>query len=120
VHGACTAPDGGIVLKPGAKPIEQVVETPVGAFNSSPVEVGAFYVDLSGQPASSRGKLALTIAWENPASDYDLVVNDTNDESTDNPEIRSVKASHCKAIDVAVDVYLGVPIDEITLTAKAS
>ena len=119
VHAACKAPAGAIVLKPGAT-YEEGTATPIGALNEGTEDAGTFVVDLSGKPTSTTSKLSLTISWSNPVADYDLVVDGTNDEATDNPEIRVVKARHCKPIDVDVSVYLGVPADQITLKAKAS
>lgn len=118
-HGACKAPAGATVLKPG-KTSEGVTATPVGALNEGTEEAGVFVLDLSGKPTSTTGKIALTLSWANPASDYDLVVAGTNEEATDNPETRIVKARHCKPVPVDVSVYLGVPVDELTLKAKAS
>ena len=118
-HAACKAPAGATVLKPGAT-FEEVTATPVGALNETSEEAGVFVLDLSGKPSSSTGKIALTLSWANPASDYDLVVAGTNDEAIDNPETRIVKAKHCKPVPVEVSVYLGVPVDELTLKAKAS
>lgn len=120
-NGACKAPKDAIVLKPGGKAFEAEVATPVGAFNGfGAEEVGEFFLDLSGKPSGTKGKLTLTLSWANPASDYDLVVNGNNAEATDNPEINVTKATHCKAITVETDVYLGVPSDKLTLQAKAS
>lgn len=82
-----------------------------------------FYLDLAGKPVGSSGKLMLTLSRADPTgpvTDYDLVVNSTNDEAVTNPEARSVKSSHCKAIMVAVDVCTGVPTDELSLTAEGS
>ena len=118
--GACKAPEGATVLKPGAKAVEGTVATPVGALNEGSEQAGTFVLDLSGKPQSATGKLTFTLSWANPVSDYDLVIGGTNDEATDNPEIRSVKARHCKAVPVEVSVYLGVPADELTLAVKAS
>lgn len=119
-HGACKAPEGAVVLKAGAKPVESSVATPVGLLGGAEQEVDVFYLDLQGAPQSSKGKITLTLSWANPASDYDLVVNGTNAESIDNPEIATAKAAHCKPVKVGVDVYLGVPVDELTLTAKGA
>jgi hypothetical protein len=119
-HGACKAPAGATVLKAGAKPVESVIATPVGALNSSEQEVSAFYLDLQGKPQSTKGKITLTLSWANPVSDYDLIVNGTNALSSDNPEIASTKASHCRPVKVGVDVFVGVPVDELTLSAKGS
>lgn len=124
VHAPCKAPAGAFVVKAGGPALEMAVETPVGALNSAAVdaevEVGSFYVDLGGKPQTSRGSLSFTLAWDNPVSDYDLVVNGSNDLSTDNPEFRSESSSHCRRISVSVDVFYGVPVDALTLTAKAS
>ena len=121
--GACKAPEGAIVVKAGAKPYEAVVPTPVGALGGSEEAVGTFYLDLAGKPVGTSGKLTLTLSWEDPTgvvTDYDLVVNGTNDEAITNPEVRAVKTAHCKAIQVGVDVYTGLPTDELTLSAKGA
>lgn len=122
-HTACKAPKDAVVVKAGATPYKAVVPTPVGALGGSEEEVGAFYLDLAGKPVGSSGKLTLTLSWEDPTglvTDYDLIVNGTNDEAVTNPEIRAVKSTHCKAIKVAVDVYTGLPVDELTLSAKGA
>ena len=120
VHGACKAPAGATLLKPGGKASEATVATPVGVANEGSSDAGSFVLDLSGKPESSSGKITLTLSWANPVSDYDLVVGGTNDAASDNPEIRVVKARHCKAVPVEVSVFLGVPVDELTLAAKGS
>jgi hypothetical protein len=120
-HGACKAPAGAFVLKPGAS-VQPPVTTPVGALGSTAEPIGDFYVDLSGKPDTTKGTLELVMEWTTAstgATDYDLVVNGTNDLSTDIPEFRAERASHCRKITVAVEVFTGVPVDEITLTAKA-
>lgn len=120
-HGACKAPKDAVVLKAGAKPVEKVIETPVGALNATgETPIGTYYLDLAGKPADSKGKVTFTLSWANPASDYDLVVNGVNELSTDNPEVTSIKASHCRALKVGIDVFTGVPVDEITLSAKGA
>jgi len=125
-HRACKAPDGAFVLKPGGKPLQQSVATPVGAVNSlgSPIVdmatvVGDFYVDLAGRPVSTRGVLNLELAWDNDVSDYDLYVNGTTELSSDNPEGRREIVKHCVPVPVKVDVFYGVPVDELTLTTRA-
>jgi hypothetical protein len=123
-HGACKAPSDAIVVQPGGAQYETVTPTPVGAgaglTGSYEEQVGTFYLDLQGQPASTRGSITFTLSWLNPVSDYDLIVNGANELSSDNPEISKVKAKHCRALKVGVDVFLGVPVDEITLTAKGA
>ena len=81
---------------------------------------GTFVLDLAGLPQTSKGKLTFTLSWANPVSDYDLVVNGTNELGTDNPEVITVTASHCRKVDVAVDVFVGVPVDELALSVKGS
>ena len=117
--GACKAPAGATLVKPGAT-VESTVATPVGALNEGTEEAGTFVLDLSGKPQSTAGKLTFTLSWANPASDYDLVIGGTNDESTDNPEVRAVKARHCKPVPLEVSVFLGVPVDKLTLAVKGS
>ena len=119
-HGACKAPAGATVLKAGAKPVESSVPTPVGFGTGFEKEAGVFYLDLAGKPKSTRGKITLTLTWPNPVSDYDLVVNGINEESSDNPETTAAKASHCKPVKVDVDVFIGVPTDQLTLSAKGA
>jgi hypothetical protein len=120
-HGACKAPKDAVVLKAGAKPVEAVIPTPVGVGNlTGETPVGTYYLDLAGKPADSRGKVTFTLSWANPISDYDLVVNGNNALSTDNPEVASLKASHCRPIKLGIDVFIGLPIDEITLSAKGA
>ncbi len=118
-HAPCKAPAGAFVVKPGT-PLTMTPTTPIGEFWEFGEPVGDFYVDLGGKPVASTSTLGLTLSWTNPVSDYDLVVNGTNDGSVDNPEVISVKSSHCKKITVVVDVFIGVPIDELTLVAKAT
>ena len=122
-HTACKAPSGATVLKAGAKPVESVVTTPVGALGGWEEEAGVFYLDLAGKPVGTKGKVTLTLSWEDPTglvTDYDLVVDGTNDEGITNPETRAVKTTHCRPIEVAVDVYTGTPLDELTLSAKGA
>lgn len=120
-NGACKAPAGATLIKPGAKAAESTAPTPVGAVNEGGVEqAGTFVLDLSGKPQGQTGKLTFTLSWDNPLSDYDLIIGGTNDLSTDNPEVRAVKARHCKPVPVEVGVYTGVPIDELTLAVKGS
>lgn len=122
-HGACKAPADATVVKAGAKAVERTFGAPVGAgagFVDSPQDVGTFYLDLSGQPRSSRGTLTLTLSWDNPVTDYDLVVNGTNELSSDNPEVVSLKVTHCKPVRVGVDVFVGVPSEQLTLSAKGA
>ena len=120
-HGACKAPKDAVVLKAGAKPVESTVETPVDVLAlQGETPVATYYLDLAGKPASTKGKVTLSLSWSNPVSDYDLVVNGTNELSTDNPEITSVTASHCRAIKVGIEVFTGVPVDELTLGAKGA
>jgi hypothetical protein len=121
VHGACKAPEGATVLKAGAKAVESSFAAPVGAAGVvAAEEVGVFYLDLSGTPTSTRGKITLTLSWDNPVTDYDLVVNGVNELSTDNPETATAKASHCKPVQVGVEVFSGVPAEQLTLAAKGS
>ena len=123
-HGACKAPADAIVVKAGAKAVEQTFTAPAGAgaglVADNPTDVGTYYLDLSGKPQATRGKMTLTLSWTNPVSDYDLIVGGVNQLSSDNPETVAVKASHCKPVQVGVDVFVGVPVDELTLSAKGA
>ena len=119
VHPACAVPSGAMVVSPKA-PLETQLETPVGVLNTTTTEVGDLWVDLKGVPASQRGKVVLELAYDNPLSDYDLVVNGVNDLSTDNPEYDEVKAGHCKRVSLALEVFTGVPVDTLTLTARVT
>ena len=123
-YGACKAPEGAIVLTPSGKAYEEVVTTPVGAgagiTGSYEEEVGKFYLDLTGKPESTKGAITFTLSWANPVSDYDLIIGGANELSSENPEVHKVKAKHCRPLQVGVDVFVGVPVDEIVLNAKAS
>ena len=123
-YGACKAKEGGTVVKAGGKGYEETFLAPAGAgaglAADNPQDVGSFYLDLAGKPLSTRGKLTLTLAWSNPVSDYDLIVGGTNQLSSDNPEVVDVKAAHCKPLRVGVDVFVGAPVDELTLTVKGA
>ena len=118
-HGRCSAPSGSFVVKPGA-PLTQTPTTPVGALGDFEEPVGNFYVDLSGKPVGATSTIEFTLSWLNPLSDYDLVVNGNNELGTDNPEVIAVKGAHCKKVTVAIDLFLGVPVDELTLDTKAT
>lgn len=118
-HAPCKAPAGAFVVKPGT-PLTQTPTTPIGVLGGFEEPVGDFYVDLGGRPNSSTSTLEFELSWTNPISDYDLVVNGVNELGTDNPEFISVKGSHCRRVSVAIDVFLGVPVDELTLVAKAT
>ena len=100
--------------------MESSPETPVGALLVSSSEAGSFVLDLSGKPQTATGKLSFTLSWNNPASDDDLIVAGNNDLATDNPETHIFKAKHCKAVPVEVGVFLGVPVDGLTLAVKGS
>jgi hypothetical protein len=116
-HPACKAPSGAFLVKPG-KPLTQTPTTPVGAIGGFEEEVGDFYLDLSGKPVSTTGNLDFELSWLNPVSDYDLVVNGVNELGTDNPEFISTRAKHCKRVSVGIDLFLGAPVDELTLVTK--
>ena len=118
-HAPCKAPAGAFVVKPGT-PLTQTPTTPIGALGGFEEPVGDFYVDLGGRPNSSTSTLEFELSWTNPLSDYDLVVNGVNELGTDNPEVISVKGNHCRRVSVAIDLFTGVPVDELTLVAKAT
>lgn len=119
----CTLAEGETAVTPGPDgQFSEVVETPVGALNVvGLVEVGTFVVDLAGLPEDTRRTATMTLGWDNPVSDYDLVVNGANDFGTDNPEVKSLtNRAHCARIDLATDVFVGVPIDVLTLTVRVA
>ena len=120
LNGACKAPAGATLIKPGAKAVESNPDTPIGALNETVTEAGTFVLDLSGKPEGTAGKLTFTLSWDNPISDYDLIVGGTNDLATENPEVRIFKARHCKAVPVEIGVFTGVPVDALTLAVKGS
>jgi hypothetical protein len=53
-NGACKAPAGATLVKPGAK-ADSTPATPVGALNETTEDAGTFVLDLSGKPADSAG-----------------------------------------------------------------
>ncbi|HVE64429.1 MAG TPA: hypothetical protein VNB94_11590 [Mycobacteriales bacterium] len=120
-NGPCKVPSGAFVLKAGQSR-EQEVATPVGAINSlaSPTvdmatTVGDFYVDLAGRPAGTGGLIPFTLSWDNELSDYDLFINGKTELSEDHPESRVVPVNHCVKVSVKVDVFVGLPIDKLSL-----
>ena len=115
----CKAPAGATLIKPGAKAVESNPETPVGALNEGTSDAGKFVLDLGGKPEGATGKLTFTLSWDTP-SDYDLIVAGTNELATDNPEVVTVKARHCKAVPVEIGVFYGVPVDALTLAVKGA
>lgn len=117
VHTACAAPAGAVVLTPGGEGYDEAVTPPVGALNLTSEDLGVFVVDLAGQPVDTAGSLTLTLSWDNPLADYDLVVDGTNDLATDNPETKFVEVEHCQRVDVGMEVFLGAPVDALTLQA---
>lgn len=119
LNGACAAPAGATVLVPGAEAVEKGVTPPVGALNLTSAQAGTFVVDLAGLPVETVGSLSLTLSWDNPVTDYDLVVDGANDLSTDNPEVKVVDVAHCTPVDVDLETFIGAPVDEVTLAAEA-
>lgn len=119
----CTNTDGRTVVTLDA-PFSDVVETPVGAGNLTgpiPAGTGEYVIDLQGLEEGVRKTVNLTLSVDNPVADYDLVVNGENDLSTDNPENKSVpNARHCQVVSLETDVFIGVPIDTLTLDVAIS
>lgn len=119
-YGPCVAPEGATVVTPGADALSRPVETPIGALNAvGTVDAGSVYVDLSGLPKTSSAALQLTLSWDNPVSDYDLVVDGDNALATDNPETRVVTVGHCTPTTLGVEVFYGLPVDALTLETSA-
>ncbi len=118
-HAPCKAPAGAFLVKPGA-PLTQTPTTPFGAIGQFEEPVGDFFVDLGGKPVKTKGTLEFELSWSNPVADYDLVVNGVNELGTDNPEVISASVSHCKRVSLAIDVFTGAPVDELTLVSKAT
>lgn len=115
-HPACAVPSGAMVVSPSA-PFEADLTPPVGVLNLTTTEIGELWVDLKGVPATARGSVTLTLTYDNPLSDYDLVINGSNSLSTDNPEVHNLKVSHCKRVELGLEVFTGVPVDSLTLAA---
>jgi hypothetical protein len=120
VHEPCAAPTGAHVLTPGAPGFDEAVETPLGALNAlGPTEVGDFYVDLGGLPLTKRADIDFVLSFDNELADYDLVTAGENDLSTDAPEFKTVSVQHCSPLPVAVEVFVGLPVDTVRLEAVA-
>jgi hypothetical protein len=117
----CTNTADAIVVKAG-ETVSPEVTTPVGVANdSSGTDVGTVVVDLSGLPVGARRTTTLTMTVDNLVADYDLVVDGDNPISSDNPEVYTVtNVGHCRAIDVNVEVFLGLPIDQIDLDVRVA
>ena len=116
----CTNTADATVITP-AEGFAGVVETPVGALGSTRAPAGTYVVDLAGLPEGTRRTVTFTLSFDNPVADYDLVVNGDNLLSTDNPEYHTLSNStHCKQITVETEVFLGLPIDVLELSAKVA
>ncbi len=115
---ACNKP--GTVVTSTA-PFSGEVETPVGALNLTTAEAGSYVVDLAGTPVGTRKNVTLTLSFDNPVADYDMVVNGVNEFGTDSPEVFTVSnATHCSIISVQTEVFIGAPIDVLTLDVKVA
>jgi hypothetical protein len=100
-----------------AEAFSGVVETPIGAIGSTQAEAGVYLVDLAGLPEGTRRNVTLTLTFDNPFADYDMVIDGNNELSTDSPEVFTVSnANHCKRISVQTEVFIGLPIDELNLS----
>jgi hypothetical protein len=46
-----------------------------------------------------------------------MVIDGGNELSTDNPEVFTISnAAHCRKIVVQTEVFMGLPVDELTLS----
>ena len=119
----CGAPDGATVISPEVG-FDGTIPTPVGTLNGSEFGVsersdaGRYQLDLAGLEVGTRGRVVMTLAWDTPGGvgDYDLVVNGSNDYSVDSPEVKTVTLGHCGFVDLEADVFIGTPLDTLTLT----
>jgi hypothetical protein len=115
----CTNTAGATVVTP-ADAFSDTVPTPVGALGLAQEQAGTFVVDLAGLPVGTRRTTTLTLEMPDYA-DYDMVVNGENPFSTDVPEVFVLSArNHCARSDVQTEVFLGLPIDELTLTVDVA
>ena len=123
VYAACTNVGGATVVTP-ADGFNGTVTTPVGALNLGTEPAGNYILDLVGKPIGSRGSVTMTLSWDPtpaPVSDYDLVVNGENALSTDFPEVHGLTSlPHCTVISLETSVFVGAPIDTLTLDVDAS
>ncbi len=118
LYGPCEDRAAGVtVLTPEAF-YDQVVPTPVGTLGSTQADAAVIQVSLEGQPVGTTAELALTLDWDTPeVGDYDLVTNGDNVLDTAQPEQKTLPVLHCTVVDIDTEVFLGTPLDTVTLTA---
>lgn len=118
LHGPCEDRAAGVtVLTPEAF-YDQVVPTPVGTAGSTQADAAVIQVSLEGQPVGASAELVLTLDWDTPeVGDYDLVTNGDNVLDTAQPEQKTLPVMHCTVVDIDTEVFIGTPLDTVTLTA---
>lgn len=123
----CT-PAASVTAVTPAAGFDEVVTTPVGAVDAGSefgvgevTELGYFQLDLAGHEVGTVGRLTMTLSWDTPGGlgDYDLLLDGANANSVDSPETHTRTLGHCDGVDLAVDVFLGTPLDTVTLQVTA-
>ena len=78
-------------------------------------------LSLEGFEVGTRARVTVMLDWDTPGGvgDYDLNVNGANDFSVDQPEVETFTIGHCDALNIQTEVFIGLPVDTLTLTAAA-
>lgn len=123
----CAAAEGVTAITPAAG-FDEEITTPVGALTGGSefgvgevTELGYFQLDLAGYEVGTPGRLTMTLSWDTPAglSDYDLIIDGSNEYSAASPETHTRTLGHCGRVDLAADVFTGTPLDTVTLQVTA-
>lgn len=117
----CETVEGATSITP-EEGFDGTVPTPAGAGNFTPAEdAGLHQLDLAGHDVGSTARVRMTLSWDTPAlGDYDLIVNGHNELSTDDPETHSRTLQHCDLLDLETVVFIGLPVDTLTLQVTAT
>ncbi len=123
LYGACANTGGATVVAAGAT-VSGEVETPIGAPFLGGLEngdAGTYILDLEGLEVGTRSNLRLTLSWDTLAlADYDLDVNGTAYESSEDSEVASLTGlGHCSVVSAESYAFIGNPTDILTMTVKA-
>lgn len=123
----CAPFDGVTTVTPTAG-FDEEIATHVGALTTGSefgvgevTDLGYFQLDLAGHEVGTRGRLTMTLSWDTPGGlgDYDLIVDGSNEYSPASPEVHTRTLGHCGIVGLVVDVFVGTPLDTVTLQLTA-
>ncbi len=122
VYEACTNAGGATVVAAGST-VTNEVETPIGAPFIGGIEngdAGTYILDLAGLDVGTAGSMTLTLSWDTLLlADYDLNVNGTAYESSEDTELVSLTSlGHCSVVSAESYAFIGSPTDTLTMTVR--